>query len=450
MKNVSRGAGTGQLSERLGLERPAAGCQLGRARHGVALGLCLAISLAAVDAEALSIRLDYSFDDLGFFDDPVRRTVLEVAADVFAGRIQDTLTPIIPGGGNQFSARFMNPATRTTAVVDNFFVSQDEIVVFVGGFAGGAGTSVLASAGGGGFSAGGSQAFLDNVIARGQLGALAPVPTDYAIWGGSMTFNIDKPWHFDTDPNTFESFDGLADFYSVAVHELAHVIGFGQAESWDALIVDNAFTGTDSQEVFGGPVPLFRGDLAHWAEGTKGTVDGVPQEASMDPTIGRGERKHLTDLDWAALADIGWEISDLVITPPPPATPPPIIGLPNFSLSGLNLPSFGSGVPIGGGVSIGGGVPIGGGGSTIGLPGFGGFTPIGSSGSSSFLPLGNLNPGGSLGFPTAFSPLFLRDAGGPGPQVISAPATPLLLATGIGLLGLAACATARRPARPAC
>ena len=445
MRRVSNSADAGLLQKEHRPRQIEPRSQWLSSRHGVAGALCFAVSLAGVDAQALTIRFDYSYDSLNFFDSPDRRTALEVAADVFEASILDTLTAITPGGGNQFSVRFMNPATRTTAVIDNFSVPQDEIVVFVGGFAGGAGSSVLASAGGGGFSAGGTQGFLNNAVARGQLGALDPIPTDYAVWGGSMTFNIDKPWHFDPDPSTFESFDGLVDFYSVAVHELAHVIGFGQAESWDALVVDNTFTGSESQEVFGGPVPLFRGDLAHWAEGTMGTVDGVPQEAAMDPSIQRGTRKHMTDLDWAALADIGWEIStSLVVTPPPPP-PPPIVSLPTFSLPNLNLfPTFGTGVPIGGGQVPGGSGP------TVGLPGIGGFTPIGGiPGISPFPPFGSFNPGGTIGFPTTFSPLFALNQNDAPPQAITAPANALLLASGLGILGLVVCMTRQRPAQPA-
>jgi hypothetical protein len=37
------------------------------------------------------------------------------------------------------------------------------------------------------------------------------------------------------------------------------------------------------------------------------TVKGVTQEAAMDPSITVGTRKLFTDLDYAGLADVGWE-----------------------------------------------------------------------------------------------------------------------------------------------
>ena len=35
---------------------------------------------------------------------------------------------------------------------------------------------------------------------------------------------------------------------------------------------------------------------------------GGSQEAAMDPTLSAGTRKYFTELDWAGLADVGWEV----------------------------------------------------------------------------------------------------------------------------------------------
>ena len=61
-----------------------------------------------------------------------------------------------------------------------------------------------------------------------------------------------------------------------------------------------------------GLVPL-NGSLDHWAEGTMSVALGIAQEAAMDPTLVNGTRKYFTDLDYAAMADIGWEVN----VPPP-------------------------------------------------------------------------------------------------------------------------------------
>jgi len=44
-------------------------------------------------------------------------------------------------------------------------------------------------------------------------------------------------------------------------------------------------------------------------------VDGVSQETAMDPTISYGARKVFTDLDMAALDDVGWDIAAVPLPP---------------------------------------------------------------------------------------------------------------------------------------
>jgi MYXO-CTERM domain-containing protein len=50
-------------------------------------------------------------------------------------------------------------------------------------------------------------------------------------------------------------------------------------------------------------------DLAHWAGGTLSTFEGASQEAAMTPSIANGTRKNFTDLDFAAMNDIGWQVT---------------------------------------------------------------------------------------------------------------------------------------------
>ena len=153
-----------------------------------------------------------------------------------------------------------------------------------------------------------SQAFIDNVSSRGQAGALDTPATDFGRWGGAITFDTDAStnWYFDTDLST--SADVIDnDFFSSALHEIGHLLGIGTADSWTSQIAGSDFTGAASSSVFGGNVPLK--NAGHWKEGTSGLVNGVPQEAAMDSSLTFGTRKLFTDLDLAALSDVGWEVS---------------------------------------------------------------------------------------------------------------------------------------------
>ena len=237
-----------------------------------------------------------------------RRNILESAGNFFSSLITDNLAAITPGGGNTWSAEFFHPSASGTVTIPNLVVPGNTLTVFVG--AKNLGAS-LGQGGPGGFSVSGTTAWIDTVVGRGQPGALGSpaTQTDFAPWGGMLTFNSQETSYFDSDPTTLETFPGQSDFYSVALHELAHILGYGNAYSWGNLISGGNFMGNASVAAFGGLVPL---DSAgnHWADGLTSTVYGtsVMQEAAMTPALLVGTRKHFTTLDMAGLQDIGWQV----------------------------------------------------------------------------------------------------------------------------------------------
>lgn len=262
--------------------------------------------LAACSAQAqanIDIQFDFTYDTAGFFSNAGSTDALNAAAAVFETRLADSLTAITSSGSNNFSTLFFNPSNPSgpDVTLGAQSVAADVIRVYVGGA--NLGDGVLGLGGPGGYGCSGSVSFCSNAPSRGQGTVTGSGATDFAPWGGSISFdNASTDWHFGTTTSglDFNEFD----FYSVAVHELGHVLGFGTADSFDALIDGNNFVGLNA-----GTVPLLAGDLAHWAEGTQGLVNGVLQEAAMSPSIANGERKYFTDLDFAALQDIGWEVT---------------------------------------------------------------------------------------------------------------------------------------------
>lgn len=263
--------------------------------------------LAAGSSEAISIQFDYTYDSNNFFSgaNVGRRSLLNAAAQVFTTPLSDSLTAITPSGSNTWSALFDNPSTGAALSLSNLSIGANTVVVFVG--AQSLGGSTLGYGGPGGWSAGGNQAWFNTIEARGQAGALAVTPTDFATWGGAITFNLGATWYFDSDPTTMESFAGV-DFYSVAVHELGHLLGIGTADSWNAKISGTKFTGAKTTAANGGVQISLSGDLGHFANGTMSRIYGTntSQEAEMDPSITTGTRKYFTNLDYAALQDVGW------------------------------------------------------------------------------------------------------------------------------------------------
>jgi hypothetical protein len=161
--------------------------------------------------------------------------------------------------------------------------------------------------GGGGYGASGFQPWFDTLNFRGNNGFYMP-------WGGSIAFDSsDTNWYFDDDFATVEAFEGQSDFFSVAVHELIHLLGFGTNTTWNNLIAGtpptSTFTGAASAAANGGNVLLDSGE-GHWASGTMSTIYGTAtvQETLMDPSITEGTREYVTTLDLAGLADLGYSV----------------------------------------------------------------------------------------------------------------------------------------------
>lgn len=274
--------------------------------------------LAPGGAFALTIEFDYTYDTSGFFSgaNAYRRTLLDDAAQVYESHLTDSLAAITPGGSNTWSNAFLDPATGAQTSMSNITVPANTMIVYVGSRDLGSGT--LGEGGPGGYSGGGSQAWLNDLAARGQAGALSGTPTDFGPWGGSIAFSSTAAFYFDSDPSTTEPFS-QNDFFSVALHELGHVLGIGTAPSWMAGVdkTNDLFTGAHAEASYGGAVPLDDQD-AHWAEGTMSTLPftNTMQPAVMTPALLEGTRNYVTTLDYAGLQDIGWQ----VVNVPEPGT----------------------------------------------------------------------------------------------------------------------------------
>ena len=246
----------------------------------------------------LSIRLDYSMDSSGFFSSQERRNTLQFAANSIVAKFSDQLTAIQPAGSDVWTAKFLNPSTGAQDTRTNLVIPANEILIFAGARALGAGELGRGEKGGFNVSST-SQTFVDAVQARGQTGALSAVQTDFGPWGGTISFSSTATWHFGLTTDGLDSNE--FDFVSVASHELLHALGFGLANSWNAK-VSGGFTGAHSVAVSGkSPVPL--NDASHWAIGT--TSNG--QIAAMTPETTNGQRKLPTRLDFAGMQDIGWQ-----------------------------------------------------------------------------------------------------------------------------------------------
>jgi hypothetical protein len=308
---------------------------------------CVMILLAARPAAAINLYVDYTYDTGQFFGagNPQGGTAglqakaaLENAAAYFSNILTDTFSAIqtpdpypssYPGSDGvvtwTWTQIFNNPTTGLEVTVTDATMPADRYIIYAG--ARGLLDSTAGVGGPGGYEWSsditGTNSFTQSDINTMNATTAAfeadverrEEASGFARWGGVVTFDTsDRLWHFNhaTSPAA-----GTTDFYSVAIHELAHSLGFGESSSpstaWGAQLSGVNFNGTNAKALNGGvPVPL-AADFSHWAYDKMSVVYGTSatQETAMDPDILDGTRKRLTALDAAALDDIGWDLATI-------------------------------------------------------------------------------------------------------------------------------------------
>jgi len=253
----------------------------------------------------LKVKIDYSLDTNGFFNDSNRRVLLQAAADLVASKFTDTLSAIQPAVGDMWSAQFLNPSTGVDTTRTNLSIAQNEILIFAGARALGSNQGAIGDRGG--FSAQSNRAaFLSAVQTRGNPGVIASPVTDTAPWGGSIAFDTGKNWYIGTSETSLGA--NQLDFVTVAIHEFTHIMGFGTADSFNAKISNGKFTGAASRAVYGQDVPLSAA-RSHFLSSI--LVDG--KRPNMVPDFGTGQRVSPTRLDLAVLDDIGWDLTNQTV-----------------------------------------------------------------------------------------------------------------------------------------
>ena len=272
----------------------------------------------------MKIEFDYRFDTNNFFGSPgsPQRQALERAGEIWSSKLNDDFETI--PAGVQFEVQ--NPQT---GIYETITLEReiDDLLIFVGASAtpfeaedlGGTGTrpdgtelfkaenlGILAKAKYDGVN-------LDNVAdvfqrrISGNFRQTGGIATDFEPWVGAISFGTTPPqgrqWDFsvneqDLDPEKF-------DFVSVAIHEIGHILGIGTAPAFDAIGEGASFDGVNTLASNNNQPVELEEDLGHVKDGFN------DDQVLLDPILNQG-RNQPSAIDFAMLADIGYEIDGFI------------------------------------------------------------------------------------------------------------------------------------------
>jgi hypothetical protein len=341
-----------------------------------AILFCLALQTIEYSepAWAINILIDYRYDTIdadGFFDTQQKKDALQAAATRFSNIITETLSgaSLTQVGNTDHRIGFTHPTTGadfevSAASIDdndslappncgspdnNCYVANEyrgpwsilanQFIIYPGARPL-PGSAIAEANSGTGLNW--STVFTSSTSHLNR-GFRSSYSNNVPMWGGAISFDTAVSWHFN---HTTTPTAGTTDLYSIALHEIGHLLGLATGwDEWESLIdprpdhpdqfigpnaiaAHNADNGTSLNwlNLVVGGNPHFR-DGSHDSYifqnqspnlvGTVGT-DGL-QDLLMEPTANftaAVKRFELTNVDVAALRDVGWSTVAQITTQP--------------------------------------------------------------------------------------------------------------------------------------
>ncbi len=251
--------------------------------------LVIALAASLTPASAITILWDYTYDTNGFFTQERREVLNLVSHELSHLMIDSPDLPYPTGAGAYWNWLYNDPSTGMSVSTPGDLIGGS-ITIFLG--ARDLGSNTLGLGGPAGSEAAAANSWVQTYVSLNTDEAFKP-------FAGTISFTTSSSynWYSGLDADVPV---GQFDFFSVALHELGHVLGIGTGRNaWTANTEDGFFIGANAQAVYGGPVPLnSAGDHVNTS------IDGY--SSIMNPTLGSGNRYYWGELETAMLLDLGY------------------------------------------------------------------------------------------------------------------------------------------------
>lgn len=244
-----------------------------------------------------NIVFDYRFAN-DYFDDPVKRRTLEAAARVWSNLITSDFETV-PAG------RVLKVTHPQTDKVYNVTLTEpiDDLLIFVFAFE---------------FENRGTKAYA-GPFARWSSGDKFDKRYNqkpFQPWVGKLSVNTAprSPWFFDQTPETDHDIPSYThyDFYSTAMHEMGHILGFLTSIYKDTgNYGDDEFTGANAMRYNNNKPVILEEDSSHISRYTTTGLarPAIDEYIMTGPSPIQGFRHYPAMLDMMMLKDIGYQVN---------------------------------------------------------------------------------------------------------------------------------------------